>query len=341
MNKATLAFGRTALILATLAAPAGVLAQHEHSDMELGATADGGGDLTIEYNFDAVVRTDFAGLVGPFALYSSANPGFTAVEDEPLEGLYELDAGTTISMSVVTIDPDLQLQLGTTVLDSAGDSAELGTHDIPGEGGALHQHPTFRLIIDAPEGEFGEGTVSFKMQSDPLNPTAYGDSETYTLHVSNGYLPENEAAAPLDGARCQKAVAKEVRVFIGKQYKTITGCLDVVQDVKAKGGDLMAPSNTVLNKCSTNPVKGVLAKIAADRAKALDRAAAKCAGTFESVSISTHLGMAQCRTQELLGAAYASALEDLAVVMFGDDEAAAESAFPCLEESQGETVDLD
>lgn len=340
-NHATLALGRMALTLALLAVPAGAHAQHAHSDMELGATADGGGALMIEYNFGSIVRTDFAGLVGPFALYSSSNPGFTPVEDEPLEGIYELDAGTTVSMSVVTIDAGLQLQLGATIMEAPGDSALIGTHDVAGDAGALHRHPTFRLILDAPEGEFGEGTVSFKLAGDPLNPTSYADSETYTLKVSNGYLPENENPVALTGARCQKAVAKEVRTFVGKQYKWLSGCLDVVQDFKAKGGDLEAPSNAVLNKCSTDSVRGVLAKVAADRAKALGKAAAKCGGTFESVAISTHLGMAQCRTQELIGAAYASALEDIAVVMFGDDEEAAEDAFPCLKETQGETEDLD
>ena len=195
----------------------------------------------------------------------------------------------------------------TTPMDSAGDSAEIGTHDVPGEDGALHQHPTFRLFLDAPEGEFGEGTVSFKLEGDPGNATSYGESETYTLHVSNGYLPENANLVPLDGARCQKAVAKEVRVFVGKQYKTMASCLDTIQDFKAKGGDLGTPSNAVLAKCSTDPVKGLLAKIAADRAKALEKASAKCTGTFETVAISSHLGMAQCRNQELLSGAYASA----------------------------------
>jgi hypothetical protein len=338
MKHATLALGLAAALLAD---PVGALAQHEHSDMQIASTADGGGDLAIEYNFDAVVRTDFAGVVGPFALYSSSNPGFTALADEPLESLYELDAGSTIDMTVVTIDPSLQLQLGASVLDSANDSAEIGTHDVPGEDGGLHQHPTFRLLLDAPEGDFGEGTVSFKITGDPGNATSYGESEVYTLHVSNGYLPENANPAAIDGARCQKAVANEVRVFVGKQYKAMAGCLDLIQDFKAKGGDLGTPSNSVLGKCSTDSVKGLLAKIAADRAKALAKASGKCAGTFETVAISSHLGMAQCRTQELLGGAYASALEDLAVVMFGDDEAAAEAALPCLKETQGETVDLD
>jgi len=309
--------------------------------MEIGSTADGGGDLTIEYDFGSVVRTDFAGLVGPFALYSAANPGFTAVEDEPLEGLFELDPGTTLSMTLVTIDSDLQVQLGATVMGVPGDSAEIGTHDIPGEDGALHQHPTFRLFLDAPEGEFGEGTVSFKLEGDALNPTAYGESETYSLRVSNGYLPENENPDALAGARCRKAVAQQVRVLLGKQYKTLSGCLDAIQDWKAKGGDLETPSNVVLRRCSTDPAKGVLAKLASDRQKALAAAVKKCGGTFAETSISTHLGMAQCRTQELIGAAYASGLEDFAVVLFGDDEEAAEEALPCVEETQGETADED
>jgi len=338
VKKRTCVFALAAVALA-VAAPA--RAQHAHSDMEIGSTADGGGDLTIEYDFGSVVRTDFAGLVGPFALYSSSNPGFTPAEDEPLEGLFELDPGTTLSMTLVTIDPALQVQYGATVMSAPGESAVLGTHDVPGEDGALHKHPTFRLLLDAPEGEFGEGTVSFKLEGDPLNPTAYGASETYSLHVSNGYLPGNENPDALAGARCQKAVAQQVRALVGKQYKTLSGCLDTIQDWKAKGGDLATPSNALLRRCSTDPAKGVVAKLASDRQKALAAAGNKCGGTFEETAVSTHLGMAQCRTQELIGAAYSSALEDLAVVLFGDDEEAAGSALPCVKETQGETHDED
>jgi len=340
MKHTTLAFG---LAAALLAGPAGALAQqhHHHGDMEIGSTAPAGGDLIIEYNFDTIVRTDFAGIVGPLALYSSSNPGFTPLLDEPLEGLYELVLGSTIDMTVMTIDPGLQLQLGAAVMAAEGDSVTIGTQDAPGEDSDLHKHPTFRLLLDTPEGEFGEGRVSFRLQGGSGNATSYGDSKIYTLLVSTGHLPVNENVVPLDGARCQKAVAKEVRVFVGKQYKRMAGCLDAIQDFKAKGGDLETPSKVVLGKCSTDPLKGVLAMIAADRAKALSKADAKCAGTFESVAISSHLGMGQCRTQELLSGAYASALEDLAVVMFGDDEEAAEAALPCLKETQGETGDHD
>ena len=45
-----------------------------------------------------------------------------------------------------------------------------------------------------------------------------------------------------------------------------------------------------------------------------------------------------CRVQEMIGAGYSSALEDLAVIVFDDDEEAARSAFPCIRESQGSTV---
>jgi hypothetical protein len=247
-------------------------AQHDHAgDMSIGATADGGGDFLVEYDFTRITRTDFSGIVGPFALYSSSNPGYLAAADEPGEGIWELDTGTTVEMAVVAIGPNLQVQIGASVLDGPGDAATIGTHDgVPGDGGALHGHPTFRLILDAPEGEFGEGTIAFQVRGDPSNPTAYGDSETYTMHVSNGYLPEPAAADPGDGAACQKAVAAQVRAFLGKVYKNLARCLDAVQSFKASGGDLAAPTGGVRNKCSGDPDKGLLAKLAGDRLAALE-----------------------------------------------------------------------
>lgn len=324
-----------------LCAPRGASAQHAHSDIEIGSSTAGGGELVAEYDFDINLRTDFATEVGPIAVYSSTTPGFVAAEDEAPE-LYELDNGTTVDMMIVTIDEAISIQVDATTLAAPGDVATIGTHDgVPGDDGALHNHPTYQLLLDAPKGEFREGDVSFVLQ-DPAS--AYGDSTVHTLHVTNGYPPPVEEPTN-DTAKCQKQVGGEVRKLINTSYGALAKCLDQIQSWKASGADIETDPvpNSVAKACS-DPVAGAGARIASARAKAQDKVVDKCVGVFGETeeatidAVSPHLGMATCRVEDLIGAAYSSALEDIAVVVFGDDEEAASEAFPCIGESQGDTV---
>lgn len=330
----------TTILLASLVA-GDARAHSEHGDLSVGSTTDGGGDLISEYNFETVLRTDFAVEVGPVAVYSSTTPGIGAAEDEAPD-IFELDVGTTVDVTLIDIDENLSIMIGATTLSAGGDTATLGTHDgVPGDDGALHQHPTYQILLDAPKGEFGEGEASFVFE----DPNAgYGASEIYTFKISNGYLAPVEDATK-DTAKCQKQVGKEVGRLLGANYKVIAKCLDAVQSWKADGADPETdPVPAKVAKLCADPTKGIAARTAANRVKALDKAVAKCVGTFGSDvegainALSPHLGMAACRVEELIGAAYSSALEDIAVAAFGDDEEAAAEAFPCIGESQGATL---
>lgn len=329
-----------ALTLTALAIPGIALASSEHGDLSVGSTADGGGDLLSEYNFETVLRTDFQVEVGPVAVYSSTTPGIGAAEDEAPD-IFELDVGTTVDMTLITIDENLAVMIGATTIDEPGETATIGTHDgVPGDDGAMHEHPTYQIQLDAPKGEFGEGDFSFVFE-DPL--AAYGASEIYTLHITNGYLAPVEAATN-DTAKCQKQVGKEVAKLISSNYKTIAKCLDAIQSWKADGADIEVDTPpTKVAKICADPGKGIVQRLADAQAKALEKAVVKCVGTFgadidgATDALSPHLGMAACRVEELIGAAYSSALEDIAVVVFADDEEMAEEAFPCIGESQGST----
>ena len=335
----------TCALLGTLAfifgAPMIAGAQHGHGDMSVGSTADGGGQLFTEYDFERVLRTDFSAEVGPVALYGSTTPGIGAAEDEAPD-IFELDVGTSVEMTLVDIADNLSIMIGASTLSASGDSANIGTHGgVTGDEGALHNHPTYQILLDAPKGEFGEGRFSFVFE-DPNG--LYGDSEIHTLHVTNGYLPPVEEPTNTT-AKCQQQVGKEVGKLMSGTYKTLAACLDKIQGWKADGGDLeVDPVPASVAKVCADPAKGIVARTAASRAKALDKLADKCVGTFgadaegATDALSPHLGMAECRVEEMIGAAYASALEDIAVVVFGDDEEAAADAFSCIGESQGDTV---
>lgn len=318
---------------AALAAPATALADSGHGDFAIGSSADGGGDLLAEYSFEVMIRTDWSGVGG---LYTSETPGFGVSEDEPGEGIYELDVGTKVNMTLLDIDEGLSVLLagGAGLLSMPGDTGQLGDpHDgVPGDDGALHSHPTFQLLLGTDPGEFGEGEVTFMLE-DP--DALYGSSEMYTLSITNGYLAPVEDATK-DSANCQKQVGKQVATLISKNYKVFTKCLDAIQSAKVDGGD--PTTDPKATKICADPDKGIVARVAENQQKAFDKVVDKCVGTFSAEGLSPHLGMASCRVEELIGAAYSSALEDIAEVVFADDEEAAEEAFPCIGESQGSTI---
>lgn len=325
---------------AALAAPGQAFGDSEHGDLGVGSTLDGGGDLMSEYNFETVLRTDFQVEVGNTSVYSSTTPGIGAAEDEAPD-IFELDVGTTVGLTLITIDDNLAIQVDATTIDEPGETAILGTHDgVPGDDGAMHQHPTYQILIEAEPGAFGEGDFSFVFED---SGSTYGESEIYSMHISNGYLAPVEEPTK-DTTKCQKQVGKEVGKLIGSDYKVIAKCLDAVQSWKADGGDIESdPIPANVQKICGDPAKGIQQRVADNQAKALSKVVSKCVGTFgtdtegSTNALSPHLGMAACRVQELIGAAYPSALEDIAYSAFAGDEEAAEEAFPCMRESQGST----
>ena len=106
------------------------------------------------------------------------------------------------------------------------------------------------------------------------------------------------------------------------------------------------PPRSVARKCS-DAKRGVVAGAAKNFGKASSQPVDSCIGTLGvdaasvSVALDSHMAEVACRVQEMIGAGYSSALEDLAHVLFAEDEEAAEEAFPCIRESQGSTIPED
>lgn len=376
----------------TLAAPA--RAQHEHQDLAIGADAMAGGNLLLDYPFDKrpVIRVSDSGA--PVGLFTASDPGFDAAADEPDEGVFALPAGTEIGIEVVAIDEVVSLKMDNgvdgpffipfdgdryrigligdgacdqgTMLCSAGDVGASCTKDADCHTltPSVHNHPEYQLLLlGAPE-TFAEGRVTFRLHNTDPSPL-YGESPLYTLTVSNGHLPGLEIEeSPSEAAgrvACQKALAKAVRGVTGAHHKLFSKCLD-----KALAAEHLGKSESAAAK-ACSPDGGDAKSLAGRLAAATLKAEAKIAGACGPLSASsepytlsqvrTHLGMAACRTAELIGAAYSESVEHIAELAggtcvaltcagglhagdtcTGDEECSAEedvlAAFPCLRMSQ-------
>jgi hypothetical protein len=210
--------------------------------------------------------------------------------------------------------------------------------------------------------------VSFRVfDSDAVAPS-YGESPVYSLTLTNGHLPSPEFEDAADDAdkkrraKCQKTVAKEVRKLAADHYKRLDKCMGRVVEAEELGGS----EEKVDQDCSLDPgAKGVVGRLSEKRSKAIEGIEKKCGEPLLSDSsepytarmINNHLGMAVCRTQELIAAAYPESHEHLAEHFSGacvanvcdggvhagdacveDEDCSAEEdvedALPCLKMSQ-------
>jgi len=304
-------------------------AQHTHdspSDLQVGSDADGGGSLVVDYPFDErpIVPVSASGFPG---LYTSTDPGFQPASDEPAEGVFALNLSTTVGLEVTAIDANVQLQLGASTLASVTDAATIATHDnADPELSSLHTHPVFLLsLLGEGPGGFAEGEFSFRLYD---AGATYADSAIHELKLSNGYLPPVEAPTSSTLA-CRAAVAKAMRKVSAETLKRVGACMD-----KALRHVALATPEEAAASCDLNPtVSGSLAaRLDSAFAKAVASVAKSC-GTlsdtsvpFTASAVSTHLGMAACRAQEVAAATYGEgrdAIEEVLLAAGGDGTCAA------------------
>ncbi len=307
----------TAALIGALCYAGPALAQHDHQDLLIGSDADGSGSLVLDYPFDEVpvVRVTDSGFAG---LFSSTDPGFMPAEDEPAESVFELDIPTTVGFEITDIDSGVTVKIGATDLDFVGASELIGTHDnADPDLSGLHQHPTFEVALDVPDNKtFAEGRVSFRVFD---NGGGYGDSEIHSLVLSNGYLGDGE-----ENLKCLSAVGKEQRKLMGDRYKRLAKCMD-----KALAAEESGNNTSALKLCDldSSNEKSLVSKLSAGHAKSIVKIEKKC-GTLSDMSepftesqVWTHLGMGACRMEEMIGATYLNAREELAGLFaeqFGD-----------------------
>jgi hypothetical protein len=160
-------------VLANLLGFAATAAAQHAGDMLIGSTADGGGALQVAYDFEPTLVLTLSFEGGGVALYGTTDPGFDAlVDDAPGASFFALDAGTTVHLEIVDLDPEVSLKLGA-VLSMPGATALVGT--MP----ALHVHPEWLLTLPA-------DAVACRRLSFRLTATApYAASPVYTAKLAN------------------------------------------------------------------------------------------------------------------------------------------------------------
>lgn len=328
------------LLLGTTAA----LAQHR--DMEIASTADGGGALAIEYDFDTIVAASYdatlTALLPPgFTAYSSTDPGFESLEaDEPLESLYRLDAGTQVTMQVTALSDGVAAFLNGTLMDAVGESAVIGTED--GDEG-LHHHAELRLVLMRGPDQPGEGTISFVLTT---TSPSYAASETFTLRLSNATLLPGYDTAAFDKAavKCSASQNKAVGKLTAKTYAILGKCMQKVAELVAteeSGGATAGAAAKVAKACgddggAAGAGSTMLDKLARERAKAfaaIDKACgAAGAAQYDADAINRHLHQVACRVQELVALGNTEAHGVLAETTQGGTPVI--DALPCLAPTQ-------
>ncbi len=151
-----------------------------HIDIAVGSSADGGGQLVVDYDIVEAIQLFFntcLGGSGPdctggVVLFSGEDPGFAPIEDaEPAEGIFPLAEGTPVSIELTSKDAETSLFIGGSALNDTGDSTELGTA-IEG----LHIHGEWRLVLPGGQAPADEYFLGFKMTT---TSPAYTESDPF------------------------------------------------------------------------------------------------------------------------------------------------------------------
>jgi len=176
------------VILAALGAAPSYACVGIEECMTVWSTEDGGGALTIDWDFaQQKVQTFRVLCAAGECLYSAIDPGFLFTGEPPREGFHTLADGTDVRLEIVTGNPAATLRINGEPLREAPDAAELGTTP------DLHVHPSWQLRVA--EGVRDDFTVTFKLTTDsPL----YADSAEFPVILTN--LPTATPSEPTSAA---------------------------------------------------------------------------------------------------------------------------------------------
>lgn len=323
---------------------------HHVTDFVITSTEEGSGQLQIVlYPFDRTVAPlSYSHDEGGVSVYTGTDPGFDVTDGDefkPDGSPYPLIAnGATVTVEVTGIDDGkTAMKLRDVLLRHVGDKVVLGTRGAPAPND-FHHHPEWTLYLMLPPGEYGEASISFKLTSD-----AYQESPSYTLRLTNAHLGRAEYRVDRldkEGVTCRDTVAKEIGGFTAKAYAAFRRCATKVETLKASeaaGLDLGKPTAAAEKACADSlgtgsDAKTLIGSLRALREKTKAAILKKCADAFDANAVTAHVGMAQCRVEGMVSAAYFRIFTDLKAFTARPAEGGKplNEYFPCLLKTAGE-----
>ena len=295
----------------------------------LGSTADGGGALKLVYDFSSAQQVSFSLQIGPTALYTALVPSFDSIAaDDPANGLFALNAGVTVRVELTAFEPGkTSMNVNGTTLDTVGESTVIGV------GPNFHQHPTWQLLLSLPVGEYGSGSVSFKLTT---TAAGYSASQVYTVVLSNAHLaPPSLLTTEYDKAAvaCQATVGKEDRKLVATKLTQLGKCLDKLFALSAKEAISppvsLATAQKAADKACNQALVDKLENALADAGAKIEKACGSLGSAdYDANLIATHLNYVDCRAEQILGAGYGGAIPELAEYDIGGTPLS--DFFPCL-----------
>lgn len=144
--------------------------------MEIWSTADGGGALTVYWDFAHKKVQTFGFCLQGTCSYSNTDTGFITTGDPPPDGYYPLADNTEVKIEIVAIDPAVSMKnVNSFNLTMPGQAAVLGTAP------TLHIHPSWQISV--PEGTpLGDYGLSYKLTT---SSALYTESQVYAVTLTN------------------------------------------------------------------------------------------------------------------------------------------------------------
>jgi hypothetical protein len=131
-----------------------------HQDMLVGLAAPHGDRLVVRHSLDGgAIPATPSGTVGDITVFGATNPGFGGIRSpDPHHGMLPLGDDVAVRLRVTTVDAGVKVLVRDTLLDTAGQTADLG------RGPRLHVHPAWQLAL--PGKPTGRYAFSFVLEAD-------------------------------------------------------------------------------------------------------------------------------------------------------------------------------
>lgn len=163
-------------------------AQHG-GDMLIGSTVNNGGALAMQFDFTPKIQLAPSVTIAGTTVYTTTDPGFDAILADA-GGFFVLNNNTQVSVQLVSFDAGASVKVRSTVLDTASESAVLGTYTNAAPDG-LHHHPTWTLTL--PNGVYGDYDLTFRLTT---TSGSYTTSQTYAVVLTNATPAPTATATP-------------------------------------------------------------------------------------------------------------------------------------------------